>query len=125
MIQKETVLKVTDNSGAKLVKCIKILGGSNKKTAKIGDIILVSTKKLKDNNKKKALKLKKKEIFEALIVQTKNLKKTNGFFFKVNKNSVVLLDKQKNPIGTRINGFLPKELRYKFIKCVSLCSFVV
>jgi large subunit ribosomal protein L14 len=120
MIQQQTLLKVADNSGAKIVKCIKVLGGFRKKQAKIGDIVVVSVKKLRDNPKKMT-RLKKKDIFKAVVIRTtKSLSKNNGFFFGFEGNFVILLDKQENPLGTRLNGFLPKKIKKKFNKLVSL-----
>jgi len=125
MIQQESLVKVADNSGAKLAKCIKVLGGK-KKVAKIGDIVVVSIKKLRENNPKKLSKLKKKDIFKALVIRTKSsLRKKNGFYCKFHENSVVFLDKQKNPVGTRITGFMPKQLKKKFIKFVSIASCLI
>jgi large subunit ribosomal protein L14 len=125
VIQQETLLKVADNSGAKTVKCIKVLGGYKKKSAKIGDVIVVSIKTVR-NNLKKALKLRKKEVLKALVIQTKFiLKKNNGFYTKFYSNSVALLDKQKNPLGTRIIGFVPKKLRKKFNKFVSISKHLI
>lgn len=120
MIQNETLINVADNSGAKLVKCLKILGSYKKKVGKVGDILVVSIKKLKQKTKK-TLKVKKKDIFKALIIRTKHIIiKNNGFFVKFSENAIILLDKQKNPIGTRLNGFILKSLKKKFIKVLSI-----
>jgi large subunit ribosomal protein L14 len=125
MIQQQTLLKVADNSGAKIVKCIKVLGGFRKKQAKIGDIIVVSIKKLRDNPKK-ITRLKKKDIFKAVVVRTTHgSNKTTGFFVTFEGNFVALLDKQENPLGTRLSGFLPKKLKKKFNKLVSLSSYII
>jgi large subunit ribosomal protein L14 len=125
MIQQQTLLKVADNSGAKTVKCIKVLGGFKKKQAKIGDIIVVSIKKLRDNPKK-ITRLKKKDIFKAVVIRTTyGLNKNNGFFLSFEGNFVALLDKQENPLGTRLNGFLPKKIKKKFNKLVSLSSYII
>ena len=123
MIQHQSILKVSDNSGAKKVKCIKILGGLKKKYANIGDIIVVSIKKLR-NKQKKSSKVKKKDVYKALVIKTKTeLKKKNGFSMLLNENSVILLNKQKNPIGTRVAGFLPKILKKKkFQKIFSISA---
>lgn len=126
MIQQQTTLKVSDNSGAKTVKCIKVPGGFKKKNAKIGDIIIVSVQKLR-NKTKWASKVKKKEIYKALVVRTKliNNKKT-GTTLKFNENAVVLINKQGNPIGTRIIGPIPKTLQKKaFQKFISLASGLI
>jgi large subunit ribosomal protein L14 len=125
MIQQQTLLKVADNSGAKIVKCIKVLGGFRKKQAKIGDIVVVSIKKLRDNPKK-ITKLKKKDIFKAVVIRTtRGSNRSNGFFVSFETNFVALLDKQENPLGTRLSGFLPKKLKKKFNKLVSLSSYVI
>ena len=120
MIQPRTVLKVADNSGAKLVKCIKVLRLKNK-PAKIGDLIVVSVKKTQSISKtKKVVKIKKKEIFKAIVVTTKfPLKKINGFTTIFKNNSAVLLDKQLNPIGTRINSFMPKKINQNKLVSIS------
>jgi large subunit ribosomal protein L14 len=125
MIQQQTLLKVADNSGAKIVKCIKVLGGFKKTQAKIGDIVVVSIQKLRDNPKK-ITRLKKKDIFKAVVIRTtRGLNKNNGFFLSFEANFVALLDKQENPLGTRLNGFLPKKIKKKFNKLVSLSYYVI
>ena len=113
MIQSQTILKVSDNSGAKTVKCIKILGGFKKKYARLGDTIIVSIQKLR-NKSKKTSKVKKGEVYKALIVKTKTAyKKKDGSFIKFTENAVVLMNKQENPLSTRIIGPLPKLLKQK------------
>ena len=126
MIQQQTILKVSDNSGAKTVKCIKVLGGFKKTHASLGDIIVVSIQKLR-NKIKKISKVKKKEIYKALIIRTKNYsKKKNGFFIKFQENSVALINKQGNPVGTRIVGPVPNILKKKqFQKFISISSGLV
>jgi large subunit ribosomal protein L14 len=126
MIQQQTILKVSDNSGAKTVRCIKVLGGFKKKFASLGDIIVVSVQKLR-NKLKKISKVKKKEIYKALIIRTKvSSKKKNGFYIKFQENSVALINKQGNPVGTRIIGPIPKILKKKqFQKFVSISSGLV
>lgn len=121
MIQHQTFLKVSDNSGAKVVKCIKILGGLKKKYATVGDIIVVSIQELR-NKSKKTSKVKKKEIYQALIIKTKKwIWKKNGFYKKFAENSVVLLNKQSNPIGSRILAGISKDLeKKKFQKFISI-----
>ena len=123
MIQQQTVLKVSDNSGAKSARCIKVLGGSKKKYAKLGDIIIVSIQQLR-NKSKKTSKVKKKEIYRALIIRTKTKYfKKNGVQIFFNENSIVLMNKQGNPIGTRIVGPIYKALKKKkFQKFISLSS---
>lgn len=127
MIQHQTVLKVADNSGAKTVRCIKILGGFKKKTAKLGDTIIVSVQNLR-NKSKKTSKVKKKDVCKALIIRTKSSykKKDTGIFLRFNHNAVVLLNKQGNPMGTRVLGPVPKILQKKsFHKITSLTSGLI
>jgi large subunit ribosomal protein L14 len=121
MIQQETILKVADNSGAKTVKCIKVLGGFKKRYANLGDVIIVSVRQLR-NKSKKTSKVLKGGVFRALVIRTKNkYKKKDGSLFSLQENSVVLINKQGNPIGTRILGPIPKILKKKkFMKFVSL-----
>jgi large subunit ribosomal protein L14 len=121
MIQQQTILRVADNSGAKTVKCIKVLGGFKKRYARLGDIIVVSVQQLR-NKSKKTSKVLKGGVFRALVIRTRTqyLKK-DGSSFVLNENSVTLLNKQGNPIGTRILGPIPKTLKKKkFMKFVSL-----
>jgi len=126
MIQQQTILKVSDNSGAKTVKCIKVLGGFKKKYATLGDTIVVSIQKLR-NKFKKTSKVKKKEIYRALIIRTKVYsKKKDGFHILFKENSVVLMNSQGNPVGTRIIGPLPKKLKNKnFQKFISISSGLI
>ena len=123
MIQQQTILKVSDNSGAKTVKCIKILGGSKKKYARLGETIVVSVQQLR-NKSKKTSKVKKKEIYRALIIKTKTkYYKKDGSQTSFSTNSVALMNKQGNPIGTRIIGLMPKILKKKsFQKFISLSA---
>ena len=126
MIQPQTILKVTDNSGAKTVKCIKVPGGFKKKIAKLGDIVVVSIQKLRNKAKQNA-KVKKKEVCKALIVRTKATHhKPTGLNIKFNDNAVVLINKQKNPIGTRIVGPISKTLKRKtFQKFISIATGLI
>jgi len=126
MISQRTILKVSDNSGAKTVRCLKVLGGFKKKYASLGDIIVVSIQQLR-NKSKKTSKVKKKEVHRALIIRTKvKFSKKNGYkkFFK--ENAVALINKHENPIGTRILGPMPKYLkRKKLQKFISLSTGLV
>jgi large subunit ribosomal protein L14 len=116
MIQQKTILKVFDNSGAKTVRCIKVLGGFKKKYASLGDIIVVSVQKLR-NKSKKTSKVKKKEVYRALIIRTKTpYRKKDGSTIIFNENSVALMNKQGNPVGTRIMGPLPKLLKKRKVQ---------
>jgi large subunit ribosomal protein L14 len=113
MIQQQSILKVSDNSGAKTVKCIKVLGGFKKKYANLGDIIVVAVQNLR-NKSKKTTKVKKKEIYRALIVKTSNkIKKKDGHITQFSNNSVVLIKSLDKPVGTRIIGPVSKKLKKK------------
>lgn len=126
MIQQQTILKVSDNSGAKTVRCIKILGGFRKKYAKLGDSIIVSVQQLR-NKSKNTSKVKKGDIYKALIIRTKiPYKKKDGSQMWFSENSVILINKQENPICTRIIGPLPKLLKKKkFQKLISMSSGLI
>lgn len=126
MIQQRTVLRVSDNSGAKTVRCIKVLGGFKKKIASLGDIIVVSVQQLR-NKSKNTSKVKKREVCKALIIRTKSgYKSISGFKSVFAENAVVLINKQGNPIGTRILGPIPRVLlKKKFQKFISISSGLV
>lgn len=126
MIQQQTILKVSDNSGAKTVKCIKVLGGFKKKYAKIGDIIVVSVQQLR-NTSKKTSKVLKGMVFRALVIRSKiKYKKKDGSFIYLQNNTAILLNKQGNPIGTRILGPITKNLKKKkFMKIISLSTGLI
>lgn len=119
MIQHKTILKVVDNSGAKTAQCIRVLGGYQKKFGIVGDFLLVSIKSLRMKMIKS--KVQKKSIFKAIIIQTKYLnKKRTGFNIKFKDNAVILLDKQNNPVATRIKCFVVEKLKIRFYKLVSI-----
>lgn len=122
MIQAHTNLAVIDNSGAKTVQCIKVLGGSKRKVASIGDIIIVAVKDSIPRGK-----VRKGEVLKALIVRTsKEISRKDGINIRFDKNAVVLLNSQEVPIGTRIFGPVSHELRKKqFMKVISLASTVI
>jgi large subunit ribosomal protein L14 len=122
MIQTESKLSVADNSGAKLIQCIKVIGGSKRRYARIGDIIIVSIKDAIPRSK-----VKKGEVQRAIIVRTKKpLIRDDGSSIKFDNNSAVLLDKSNEPIGTRIFGPVTRELRKKnMMKIVSLAPEVL
>lgn len=126
MIQPQTILKVADNSGAKTVKCVKVLGGFKKRTATLGDMIIVSVQKLR-NKSKKTSKVKKREVYRALIIRTKVTRNNiNGLNLKFDDNAVVLVNKQGNPIGTRVVGPVPKTLQKKsFQKFITIASGLI
>jgi large subunit ribosomal protein L14 len=122
MIQTQTKLKVADNSGAKSLQCIKVLGGSKRRYASVGDIIVVSVKEAIPNSK-----VKKGDVMRAVIVRTsKEIHRTDGSYIKFDDNSAVLITQQKEPVGTRIFGPVARELRAKnFMKIISLAPEVL
>jgi large subunit ribosomal protein L14 len=122
MIQMTTVLDVADNSGAKKVACIKVLGGSKRKYASIGDVIVVAIKEAIPN-----AKVKKGDVAKAVIVRTaKEIARPDGSFIKFDGNAAVLISKDLEPIGTRIFGPVARELRAKkFMKIISLAPEVL
>ena len=122
MIITETKLSVADNSGAKLVQCIKVLGGSKRRSASIGDVIVVSVKEAIPNGK-----VKPGEVTRAVVVRTKKgVSRNDGSTIRFDKNAAVLLDKQEEPIATRIFGPVTRELRTKkFMKIISLAPEVL
>ncbi len=122
MIQMQSNLEVADNSGARKIQCIKVLGGSKRRFASIGDIIVVSIKDAIPRGK-----VKKGEVLKAVIVRTKkDFKRKDGTTIRFDKNAAVLLDKQEEPIATRIFGPVTRELRTKkFMKIISLAPEVL
>ena len=122
MIQMQTNLDVADNSGARRVMCIKVLGGSKRKTASIGDIIVVSIKEAIPRGK-----VKKGDVHKAVIVRTaKELRRVDGSAIRYDRNAAVLIDKEGEPIGTRIFGPVTRELRTaQFMKIISLAPEVL
>lgn len=121
MIQMQTKLLVADNSGARTVMCIKVLGGSKRRTASVGDVIKVS---IKDAIPR--AKVKKGEVYSAVIVRVKkDLPRNDGSTISFGSNAVVLLNAQKQPIGTRVFGPVCRELRKGFMKIISLAPEVL
>jgi large subunit ribosomal protein L14 len=122
MIQMRSNLEVADNSGARRVQCIKVLGGSKRKTASIGDIIVVSVKEAIPRGK-----VKKGEVHKALIVRTsKEIRRGDGSSVRFDRNAAVLIDNKAEPVGTRIFGPVPRELRAKnHMKIISLAPEVL
>lgn len=122
MIQVETRLDVADNSGAKQVLCIKVLGGSKRRYARVGDIIVVAVKEAIPRGK-----VKKGEVARAVVVRTtKDIKRQDGTVIRFDTNAAVLIDKRNEPVGTRIFGPVARELRAKsFMKIVSLAPEVL
>lgn len=122
MIQVQTVLEVADNSGARRVQCIKVLGGSKRRYAYIGDVIKVSIKEAIPRGK-----VKKGEVMDAVVVRTrKGVRRPDGSVVRFDTNAVVILNNQKQPVGTRIFGPVTRELRStSFMKIVSLALEVL
>lgn len=122
MIQQQTILEVADNSGAKKLMCIKVLGGSRRRYATVGDIIVVSIKEAVPK-----AKVKKGDVKKAVIVRTrKEIKRYDGSYIRFDENSAVLISEAGEPIGTRIFGPVARELRAKkFMKIISLAPEVL
>ena len=122
MVQSETVLDVADNSGARRVLCIKVLGGSRRKYASLGDVIVVSVKEASPNSK-----VKKGDVMKAVVVRTaKEVGRPDESYIRFDTNSAVLIDNQREPVGTRIFGPVARELRAKqFMKILSLAPEVL
>jgi large subunit ribosomal protein L14 len=122
MIQQESVLEVADNSGARKVACIRVLGGTGRRYASIGDIIVVSVKDAIPNGR-----VKKGEVRKAVVVRTaKGVARPDGSYIRFDDNAAVLIDNQREPVGTRIFGPVARELRAKrFMKIISLAPEVL
>ncbi len=122
MIQQETVLQVADNSGARSVACIRVLGGSGRRYASIGDVIVVSVKDAIANGR-----VKKGEVRKAVVVRTKKqVLRSDGSYIRFDDNAAVLIDNAREPVGTRIFGPVARELRArKFMKIISLAPEVL
>lgn len=122
MIMEYTKLDVADNTGAKRVMCIKVLGGTSRKYATVGDVIVVTVKKAIPGGD-----VKKGEVLKGVVVRTKNnVRREDGSYLKFDKNAVVLIDNDGNPKGTRVFGAVARELRQKnFMRIVSLAPEVV
>ena len=122
MIQQETRLAVADNTGAKEVQCIKVLGGSRRRFAGLGDIIVCSVKSVIPGSE-----IKKKSVVKAVVVRCKQpTRRADGSYIRFDGNAVVIIDNDRNPRGTRIFGAVARELREKnYMKIISLASEVV
>ncbi len=122
MIQQESILKVADNSGAKRVLCIRVLGGTGRRYARIGDVIVVSVKEAMPNSK-----VKKGDVARAVVVRTrKELPRPDGSLIRFDENAAVLINQYGEPVGTRIFGPVARELRAKrFMKIISLAPEVL
>ena len=122
MIQQQTMLTISDNSGAKRAMCIKVLGGTRRRYARVGDIVVVAVKDAIPNGA-----IKKGEMAQAVIVRTrKEIRRKDGSYIRFDQNAAVLIDKAKEPRGTRIFGPVARELREKeFMKIISLAPEVI
>ncbi len=122
MIQMRTILNVADNSGAKKISCIQVVGASNKRSASIGDVIVANVKESQPN-----AKVKKGSVVRAVIVRTrKERRRLDGSYIKFDQNSAVIISKENEPIGTRIFGPVARELRRRgFMKIISLAPEVL
>ncbi len=122
MIQMKTNLEVADNSGARKVQCIKVIGGTHHNTARVGDVIVISVKDAMPKGK-----VKKGDVHRAVVVRTKKeIKRVDGSIIKFDTNAAVLINKQHEPIGTRVFGPIPRELRAKnFMRIISLAPEVL
>jgi large subunit ribosomal protein L14 len=122
MVQTESVLQIADNSGARRLLCIKVLGGSRRRYASIGDVIVGSVKEAQPNSK-----VKKGDVVKAVVVRTaKEVGRPDGSYVRFDENSAVLIDNNREPVGTRIFGPVARELRgKKFMKIVSLAPEVI
>ncbi|MAA74373.1 MAG: 50S ribosomal protein L14 [Salinisphaeraceae bacterium] len=121
MIQTETVLQAADNSGARKVQCIKVLGGSHRRYARIGDIIKITVKDAIPRGR-----VKKGDVLNAVVVRTKRgVRRPDGSLIRFDSNAAVLLNAQNEPIGTRIFGPVTRELREKYMRIISLAPEVL
>lgn len=122
MIQERSILVSADNSGAKTLRCFRVLGGTRKRYARIGDIIVASVQVAEPRKT-----VKKKDIVRAVIVRTRNaMRRADGGYIRFDENSAVLIDAKKEPIGTRIFGPIPRELKEKgFAKIVTMAQDIV
>jgi large subunit ribosomal protein L14 len=122
MIQERSLLKVADNSGAKTIRCFRVLGGSRKRYARIGDIIVASVQVAEPRKT-----VKKKEVIRAVVVRSRtNMRRKGGLYVRFDDNAAVVLNAKNEPVGTRIFGPIPRELKEKgFEKIVSLAGDIV
>ena len=122
MIQERSILKVADNSGAKIVRCFRILGGTGRRYAGVGDVIVASVQSAEPRKT-----VKKKDVVKVLVVRTKNaLRRKDGSYVRFDENAVVLVDAKKEPVATRIFGPMPRELKEKgFEKLMTLAEEIV
>ncbi len=122
MIQERSVLKVADNSGAKIVRCFRVLGGSGRRYAGVGDVIVASVQSAEPRKN-----VKKKDVVKVLVVRTKNaLRRKDGSYVRFDENAVILVDAKKEPIATRVFGPLPRELKERgYEKLMTMAEEIV
>lgn len=122
MIQERSILKVADNSGAKLVRCFRILGGTRRRYAGVGDIVVASVQTAEPRKN-----VKKKDVVKVLIVRQRNpMRRPDGSYIRFDENAVILIDAKKEPIGSRVFGPLPRELKIKgFDKLMTMAEEIV
>jgi len=122
MIQERAILKVADNSGAKVVRCFRILGGTRRRYAGVGDVIVASVQSAEPRKT-----VKKKDVVKVLVVRTKNaLRRKDGSYVRFDENAVVLVDAKKEPVATRVFGPLPRELKERgFEKLMTMAEEIV
>ena len=122
MIQQQTLMNVADNTGAKVLMCIRVLGGSGRRYANIGDVVVCAVKKAAPNGT-----VKKGEVVKAVVVRSvKGLRRADGYYIKFDENAAVIIKDDKNPVGTRIFGPVARELREKdYLKILSLAPEVL
>ena len=122
MIQERSILKVADNSGAKTVRCFRILGGTRHRYAGVGDIVVASVQAAEPRKN-----VKKKDVVKVLVVRTKNaMRRTDGSYVRFDENAVILIDAKKEPIATRVFGPLPRELKEKgYEKLMTMAEEIV
>ncbi|RMD63185.1 50S ribosomal protein L14 [Candidatus Parcubacteria bacterium] len=122
MIQERSILKVADNSGAKVVRCFRVLGGTRRRYAQVGDIVVASVQSAEPRKN-----VKKKDIVKALVVrQRKAIRRKDGSYVRFDENAVVLVDNKKEPIGTRVFGPMPRELKEKgYTKLMTMAEEIV
>ena len=122
MIQERSILKVADNSGAKIVRCFRILGGTRRRYARVGDIVVASVQVAEPRKT-----IKKKDIVKALIVRERNsMRRKDGSYVRFDENAVVIVDAKREPIATRVFGPLPRELKEKgFEKLMTMAEEIV
>ena len=122
MIQERSIIKVADNSGAKIIRCFRVLGGTRRRYAKVGDLIVASVQVAEPRKS-----VKKKDIVKAVIVRTKNpIRRNDGSYDRFDENAAVLINEKKEPISTRVFGPMPRELKEKgFEKIVTMAEEIV